>query len=117
MLPPHLKNQYPVRPLHSSGTTPVVVFRRAIPAGGMVEVELKLTAQRATTFGVAAFRRVLRADNEEGTATVRTDAGPVLDYNPSSYTVAASIDGVDLIVTVTGVASHEIDWTVTELAL
>lgn len=109
---------YPLPYVDTTNTTPVQILSYAVPRNDTLALDFTIRASRTDgTFGSAAFRRQVTAINNAGTVTIPQDEVIGTDYNPGAWTLATSVSGTNVIVTVTGPGSSTVRWTAAAVAI
>lgn len=109
---------YPLPYVDTTNTTPVQILSYEVPRNDTLALDFVIRASRTDgTFGSAAFRRQVTAINNAGTVTIPLDEVIGTDYNPGAWTLATSVSGTNVVVTVTGPASSTVRWTAAAVAI
>ena len=109
---------YPLPYVDTTNTTPVQILSYEVPRNDTLALDFVIRASRTDgTFGSAAFRRQVTAINNAGTVTIPQDEVIGTDYNPGARTLATSVSGTNVVVTVTGPSSSTVRWTAAAVAI
>lgn len=102
----------------TTNATPTTIATIAVPTDSVMLITANITARRTggvsgTAGDSATFVRTVKVKNVGGTVTAPVAQADYTSEDVKAYDANLSVTGTDLLIKVTGVATTNIDWTVT----